>query len=49
MEDLKKEFNNKFSKNHKKDNQKLFNNLIIEIGCFSASDHIFSNNPYNNY
>ena len=31
MEELKKEFNNKSSKNYKKDNQKLFNNLIIEI------------------
>lgn len=49
MEELKKEFNNKSSKNYKKDNQKLFNNLISEIGCFSALDYIFSNNPYYDY
>ena len=49
MEELKKEFNNKSSKNYEKDNQKLFNNLISEIGCFSALDYIFSNNPYYDY
>ena len=51
IEELKRQFNNNFSKKYKNENERLLKNLsaVSQINCVSAIDYIFSNNPYYNY